>query len=315
MQLEDMRTISVLRSAAPAPEAIARLPDRVLRAAVQNPDHSEAGRAAAAEVLRARGVTVAPWSIAAPGFIRSDDLRRGDAPFFGAGRAVRSVVGAATLVAAAALIAAVAAPKIFEIIKPNAALIAAGAVVVLAALWFLTGLARLHPARLCCVGQQSGFGGRRMLARELRVYGHVITLSAKDGAGAVRDAASYRACAARLHNLPLMNLRTMCADAQTLTVRAAPRWRAMVARLLAGSCDALVVDLSGGAPDDWDSILPQSPRCVFVSAWAQHEQAEAVLAGAGIARPCFFYAPDGEMQRRGQFRAALLAAMRAARGA
>jgi hypothetical protein len=97
-----------------------------------------------------------------------------------------------------------------------------------------------------------------------------------------------------------------------LSVNATPEWRPAATQLLADSSDALIVDLSNGAPDDWSVIQPQAARCVFVSAWGRYEQAEAAFASLGLPGQCFFYAPDGEIQRRGLFRAALLAAMRAA---
>jgi hypothetical protein len=50
---------------------------------------------------------------------------------------------------------------------------------------------------------------------------------------------------------------------------------------------------------------------VFVSLWGKTEEAQAALSRLGFANSCFHYAPDGEIQRRAEFRAAVLAAMRA----
>jgi hypothetical protein len=55
-------------------------------------------------------------------------------------------------------------------------------------------------------------------------------------------------------------------------------------------------------------------RAVIVADWSNLEAAEAALQDWIANAPCFAYAPDGEIQRRGLFRAAMLAAMRAAHG-
>ncbi|HRE45325.1 MAG TPA: hypothetical protein PKY87_15320, partial [Terricaulis sp.] len=86
MQLKDMRTAPALRADDPSREAAERLPDRVLIAAAQNPDHSDAGRAAAAAEARARNVSVTPWRLRVPGFLSAADLAKGERLFFGWGR-------------------------------------------------------------------------------------------------------------------------------------------------------------------------------------------------------------------------------------
>jgi hypothetical protein len=174
------------------------------------------------------------------------------------------------------------------------------------AVWVLASLFRRHPARVCYVRAKGGHGGGRFI-RELRPYGHVIAYRTAGGAGAV----SPRALAPLLRNRFMLNLRALCSDQQTLTLDAAPA----LTRMLAQASDVVIVDLSDGAPPDWDAIQPEAARCVFVSAWGQHEQAEAALANLGANGQCFFYAPDGEIQRRAAFGGAVLEAMRAAHGA
>src|SRR5262249_12026174 len=95
---------------------------------------------------------------------------------------------------------------------------------------------------------------------------------------------------------------------ETLVVGGSPE----LAALLASSSDALIVDLSDGLPADWSTLQAAVSRCVFVSAWGQHEAAEAAFASLGVAGPMLCLSPGWEMQRRGQFRAAVLNAMRAA---
>jgi hypothetical protein len=310
MQPEDMRTIGALRTEAPSAEVIARLSDRLLRAAAQNPDHSEAGRAAAAEVLRSRGVILTPWAVAAASFIDAKDLTRGEALFFGASARFRRALGGLAVLAALALIAAAASSAFDQSLARAAMVGCVWATLAFSGLWLAASLFRRHPARLCYFRDETKDGAGRFV-RELAPYGHVIGYRAGEP-GRVRDAASYRNAVAGLRNRLLLNLRTLLSDRETLSFSAAPAWAAMMAELLARSSDALIVDVSHGAPPQWSEIEPQASRCVFVSAWGRHQEAEAALAALGVAGPCFFYAPDGEIQRRRQFRAAILAAMRAA---
>lgn len=106
MQLSEMRTVAGLRADAPAREAAERLTDRALIAAAQNPDHSEAGRAAAAEAARARNVTVTPWRLRVPGFIKPADVAKGPRLFFGWGRALRHGAGMLAMLALAGMFVA-----------------------------------------------------------------------------------------------------------------------------------------------------------------------------------------------------------------
>ncbi|MBC7769473.1 MAG: hypothetical protein H7124_11865 [Phycisphaerales bacterium] len=109
-----------------------------------------------------------------------------------------------------------------------------------------------------------------------------------------------------------LNLATALSAREAMPVRAAPHWRQLALQLIAASSDALVVDLTDGAAilDDVREEARQG-RCVFVTLWGRIDAAEAALAAAGFDAPIFHYAPDGEIQRRRKFRAAMLTAMRA----
>jgi len=184
--------------------------------------------------------------------------------------------------------------------------------------WLLASALRRKPARvlLLCKTTRRGLDValRRMLRRELRPYGHIQIMPDKCSRGVasmleapVRCARDYRALARSLSKRVANNLRPI------MQVRATDAWRGLVARLLTDSADAIVVDLSDvSAAWPIDAIGDAGQRCVFVSLWGKAEEAQAELARRGIANPCFCYAPDGEMQRRAQFRVAMLDAMRAA---
>lgn len=84
------------------------------------------------------------------------------------------------------------------------------------------------------------------------------------------------------------------------------------------SSDAIVVDLSDGGSWALAACIQAegaASRCVFVALWGRLEEAEAALRAAGLSQRVFPYAPDGEMQRRPLFRAAMLEAMRATHAA
>ena len=250
--------------------------------------------------LRANPASLAP---AVPGFISAKDLARGDQLFFGRTRALRRGLATLAALALVTLLGALGAAA-FGLTIPSE--LVAGAVSIalsFSALWFFASLLRRHPARVGYLGARLSHGADRFM-RELRPYGHVITQSFPARAAAP-DA---RGVASALGNRLMLNLRALCSDQQTLTLAPGP-W---VTTLLACSSDALIVDLSNGARQDWHLLQPEARRCVFVSAWGQHAQAEAAFASLDLPGQCFFYAPDGEIQRRGQFRAAMLAAMRAA---
>jgi len=109
-RLKAVRTIGALRREDPgagAERALARLDEDALAFAAQNPEHSEAGRAAARAALAARlGEAEADARIqrfidALPpaSFLRAADLAAGDSTFFGAGRWFRRVLGWAANIA------------------------------------------------------------------------------------------------------------------------------------------------------------------------------------------------------------------------
>ena len=321
MHLRDMRTQNALREEAPSEDAVRRLSDRALMAAAQNPDHSEAARAAAAADLRPNGGNPDPWHVTAPAFIRPADLARGDRLFLGWGRGARALAGWSAVCAAVAALAVLAAQQVAPVLArwaPIGALllaIAGG----LAMLWGMASLLRLKPARVALLrpvaSAMTNAPLRRMIAAELRPYGHVVSLAPGERGGAIRGATDYRARASALSNLPGMNFNALL-GAEAMSLSAAAGWRPLVLDLLVTSSDVIVVDLSDGGI--WAQEALGNPdvlkRCVFVSIWGKLDEAEAALRAHGIDAPCFHYAPDGEMQRRAAFRAAILAAMRATHG-
>ncbi len=413
MQLREMRTVAGLRAEAPQPDAAERLTDRALVAAAQNPDHSEAGRAAAADAARARNVTVPPWRLKVPGFINAAQLARGDKLFFGWGRRVRKFSGALIWLALLAMFACVivAMPATEEALQIAEARGVAGAsglggsgffwtdeastplrvlldgepsfeIAIMAEriglvfagvfgfsllIWLAASWARRRPARLLLLRK---FNNRalsapmqRMMARELRAYGHIATLSDKHlkedhwgwlqfvllsagnpialiwfaigtpfrlvwrlfdrssmGPATVLNARDYRNLARRLRDRMGLNLQIATVQKEAFLVRTSDVWWRMVVHLLMGSCDAIVVDLSqvsAGTAWELDVIRDEgaAKRCVFVALWGKLEEAQAALDARGIDAIVHHYAPDGEMQRRPAFRAAMLGAMRATHGA
>lgn len=312
VRAQEMRTFGWLRSSAPAPGAADRLTDRALHAAAANPDHSEAGRAAAAHSLRARSITVSPWRVRVESFLRQEDLERGEAFFFHGARRWFSALAALGATTAIGLIAwrATSAPDLD--LRPSAAAAAIAAIAL--ALWFIASVLRARPARLTVLGGDD-IALRRMLRVELKPFGHVARMDAPD-APIVSSAAGYRALARRLRSRIALNFASAVSRRAPLLVRASEAWTPLVRRLLTDSSDAVIVDLSDSleplhAVTEGDVALN---RCVFVTLWGRIDEAEAALRDAHIDAPCFFYAPDGEMQRRSRFRAALLSAMRASQG-
>jgi hypothetical protein len=340
VQLQDMRTISAMRAGSPHPDEVERLSDRALRAAALNPDHSEEARAAAAEALRARRLSPEPWRVRVPSFLSARDLERGDALFFGMGRATRRVSGALAILAATSVgvallnrsywmgvydrdeIAAGDVPAVFNLLSVgDTALYLAGYVLLLSAtVWLLSSLARAKPARICVVrseGVMTRPSLRRAITSELRPYGHVVSLASGVEGLVVRCAADYRARAHEMRNLVTQNFHNISTRRETLALSANEAWRPLVLNLLLDSSDAIVVDLSDGGSWALEAIQREGAlaRCVFVALWGKLEEADAALQAAGLSQRCFPYAPDGEMQRRPQFRAAMLAAMRATHAA
>lgn len=316
VHVRDMRTQNALRDANPSEDAVRRLSDRALMAAAQNPDHSEAARAAAAAELRARGAKADPWHVTTPSFISAADLAKGDRLFFGWSRRLRALAGWLCVAALAALVsmlflrAAGLAPTDAMMIPLAAAMVG------LFGVWLLASLLRLKPARIALLRPAQTPSTRaplrRMIARELRPYGHVVSLAAEQRGGAVQSANDYRARASAMGNRIGMNVSAMVLT-EAMPLSASPGWRPLVLDLLARSCDALVIDLSDGVQAlDETAQAGALSRCIFISLWGRLGDAQAALQQRGIDAPCFYYAPDGEMQRRSAFRAAMLAAMRAA---
>lgn len=309
VRAHEMRTFDALRAPAPAPDAVARLSDRALRIAAANPDHSEAARAAIAEALRARRIAPEPWRVAVESFIRARDLERGQALFFGWSRTARLWLASLARLGALAVVALIG----YRAFAANGAAVAtpqiaaaAAATLLFAAAWAVAVAFRRHPARVLVLGGRD-IALQRMIERELRPFGHIARPDAPDGPY-VRNAADYRALARRMGKRIRLNFATALSTREALPVRASEAWRPLVRQLLADSSDVLIVDLSESVDL---AALEQRERCVFVTLWGGIDAAEAALRQAGIDAPCFFYAPDGEMQRRGQFRAAMLAAIRA----
>ena len=188
VQLQDMRTLAALRAETPAAEAVERLSDRALKAAALNPDHSETARAAALQALRARSVTPEPWRLRVPGFIKPADLAKGEKLFFGWGRRARVGSGAAIYLAIVGMLAFAAfqtwrnagvAPDLSDDVAGYLGLALLAPFVI----WFFATILRRKPARVLVLRK---FNVRalaepleRMLAQELRAYGHVATLSDK----------------------------------------------------------------------------------------------------------------------------------------
>ncbi|UPT61803.1 MAG: hypothetical protein M0D54_15560 [Hyphomonadaceae bacterium JAD_PAG50586_4] len=313
VQLQDMRTISALRAGSPHPDEVERLSDRALRAASLNPDHSEEARAAAAEALRARRLSAEPWRVQVPSFLGARDLERSDALFFGWPRKLR---GGLALVAPLALAAGVVFA--FGPWAVSAALFGVGFAALV--LWVGWLALRLKPARVCVVRpalRAARAPLRSAVAGELRPYGHVVSLASGVEGLVVKSAADYRARALELGNRLALNLANMGTRRETLALSASDAWRPLVLNLLLDSSDAIVVDLSDGGSWALAAIQAEGAvrRCVFVALWGRLEEAQAALRDAGLSPRVFPYAPDGEMQRRPLFRAAMLEAMRATHAA
>ena len=313
VQLQDMRTISALRAASPHPDEVERLSDRALRAAALNPDHSEEARAAATEALRARRLSPEPWRVRVPSFLSARDLERGDALFFGWPRKLR--VGLAWSAVLALVGGAMLAIGPLAL---SAALFGVGFAALM--LWIAILALRPKPARICVVRPALTLARtplRAAIAHELRPYGHVVTLASGAEGLVVRSAADYRARAADFGKRVGLNLINMSTRRETLALGASDQWRPLVLNLLLDSSDAVVVDLSDGGSWALEAIQREgvAARCVFVALWGKLEEADAALRAAGLSQRCFPYAPDGEMQRRPAFRAAMLTAMRATHAA
>lgn len=327
MHLRDMRTLRTLQNGAPAEDEIRRMPDRVLRAAVQNPDHSEAARALAEAELRARSISAERWRLVVPGFLRASDLEKRE-------EKVRSKWARGWSRSVLSLAVTLPIPFAFSWHQPFARELAGGVllfVVLFVTLWFLLAALRRHPVRVVLMRKLD----QRHLSTPLDAairddlidYGHVIEFSDRHlpatqlnqisaGHGAVLNARDYRNLALRLGNRTALNMRAALSGKCALKVRCTQAWWKTTAHLLGDSSDLLLVDLSqiaSGAPWELDLVqeLSAERRCVFIALWGKLEEAEAALAARGIDAVVHHYAPDGEFQRRPQFRAAMLAAARA----
>ncbi|MBY0562546.1 MAG: hypothetical protein K2P58_00065 [Hyphomonadaceae bacterium] len=315
-----MRTHSALRAASPSEEAVRRLSDRALRAAALNPDHSEAARAAAAAELRARGGALDPWRHACPSFLAPVDVARGARLFFGIEGAIRSAAGKLAIAAGfGAAACAVVAFYTGVAVASIAAMALAGLCAALVILWLFASIFRAKPARILFLASRADAAtrapARRMLSTELRPFGHILSFAQRAEAGAVRSAADYRARANAMRSLIGMNISAMLAP-EALPLSASDHWRAMIFDLALASSDVVIADLSDGGDSTLSALAAEGaiPRCVFVCLWGRLDEASAGLRTHQIEAPCFYYAPDGEMQRRSGFRAAVLSALRATHG-
>lgn len=185
-QLKNMRTIRALTGAGADPAALVELDADALRAAADNPDHGETGRAAAAEALRQLGALAGRWRLAVPGFIGARDIARGQKLFFGWGRMVRQWSGAATyLIFIGVLLTALAVEAGDANVELSDDLAGALGLSVLAlvGLWFFSSAFRRHPARVLLLRK---FNARALseplekaISNEFRPFGHIASLSDK----------------------------------------------------------------------------------------------------------------------------------------
>ena len=96
-RLRGMRTVRALQAESLDLGVAERLNDEVLAAATANPEHSEAGQAAARDALIHRGHPADRWRVRVPGFVKREALeKKGERLFFGFGRSVRNGAGALT---------------------------------------------------------------------------------------------------------------------------------------------------------------------------------------------------------------------------
>ena len=191
-RLRNMRTLAGLKREDADASALDGLDADELRAAADNPDHSEAGRA-----LAASRAPAGRWRLAVPGFINARDLARGQKLFFGWGRVLRKWSGLAFyLVLLAILVAAFVGtntqvdPSTLPISSPSEEidLDTVYGFVGLAALlplliWFIASALRRKPARVLLLRK---FNVRalsepleRAISNEFRPFGHIASLSDK----------------------------------------------------------------------------------------------------------------------------------------
>jgi hypothetical protein len=191
-RLRHMRTIAALRGQGVDSSVLNGLDADALRAAADNPEHSDAGRAAAASALAARGEAPGRWRLAVPGFIRARDLARGQKLFFGWGRVVRKWSG--LLVYLPLLLVLAVAFYLETTTTTSLAVVAPGALETLFGLigaiflvplltWFFASALRRKPARVLLLRK---FNVRayaepleRAISNEFRPFGHIASLSDK----------------------------------------------------------------------------------------------------------------------------------------
>lgn len=191
-RLRNMRTLAGLKREDADASALDGLDADELRAAADNPDHSEAGRA-----LAASRAPAGRWRLAVPGFINARDLARGQKLFFGWGRVLRKWSGLAFYLVFLAILAAAFIGTSVEV-EPSRVVIANGpddadldtiyGFVGLAALlplliWFVASALRRKPARVLLLRK---FNVRaysepleRAISNEFRPFGHIASLSDK----------------------------------------------------------------------------------------------------------------------------------------
>ncbi|GAN00393.1 hypothetical protein U91I_04059 [alpha proteobacterium U9-1i] len=189
-RLRNMRTLAGLKREDADASVLDGLDADALRAAADNPDHSEAGRA-----LAASRAPTGRWRLAVPGFIKARDLARGQKLFFGWGRVLRKWSGLAFYLVLLAILAAAFIGTSVEV-EPSRMVVAVGpedadldniyGFVGLAALlplliWFLASALRRKPARVLLLRK---FNVRaysepleRAISNEFRPFGHIASLS------------------------------------------------------------------------------------------------------------------------------------------
>lgn len=198
-RLRHMRTIAGLRGQDVHSNALGSLDPDALRAAADNPDHSEAGRAAASAALAASGETPGRWRLVVPGFIATRDLQRGQKLFFGWGRAVRKWSGLSIYAILGGVLALAALSpqqgplttetrfwfEWFGVRLDSDVLFTTIGLLTLAAIavWFLASALRRKPARVLLLRKFNVRALSRPLEKaisnEFRPFGHVASLSDK----------------------------------------------------------------------------------------------------------------------------------------
>lgn len=198
-RLRNMRTLAALSRADPDASALDGLDADALRAAADNPEHSEPCRAAAFAALAVRGEPAGRWRLSVPGFITAGDLARGQALFFGWGRVVRKWSGLSIYaILGGVFVAAALSPEQaplttetrfwfewFGLRLDSDIVFATLGLVTLAAIaiWFFASALRRKPARVLLLRK---FNVRalsapleRAISNEFRPFGHVASLSDK----------------------------------------------------------------------------------------------------------------------------------------